>query len=160
MHFPRLLVVLLPAVFAIGIALGATARGEDDPKVAGPYISVEKGAVSLKEGFDAEHTTVKLGAKLTGTASLEIRDWFGAKAITGQLDVENKTKASRFLSYQLAFFDEDGVLIGAASQNMEIEAGEKTSIGGAVIHVPKAILAKVASYQIAYYEDDRKIGQR
>jgi hypothetical protein len=158
--------LLALVAFALGLAIGLDpASGEDEPAAepapaVAPHVAVKKGEVALEEGFRAEHTKVALGDKLKGEASLEIRDWFGGKAITGQLDVENPTDASVFLSYHLAFFDKDGVLIGCATQNMEIEAGESTSIGGAVIQVPAAQLKQVASYQIAYYEDAKAIGQR
>ena len=160
------LTVLLLFAFALGLAFAPTlALGEDEPtpepaKAEGPHVTLKQGDVTLKQGFRAEHTTVALGDKLKGSASLEIRDWFGGKAITGQLDVENPTDASVFLSYTLAFFDKDGGLVGCATQNMEIEAGESTSIGGAVILVPVAKLAKVTSYQIVYYEDGQAIGKR
>ena len=164
MKSPATVLFLCLAVFALGLALGQSAVGEDDPApepaTDGAFTSFQKGDVALKEGFRAKHTKVKLGDLMKGTASLEIREWFGAKAITGQLDITNPTDKDRFLSYNLAFFDKDGVLMGSASQHMKIDAGESTSIGGAIILLPKAELAKVTSYQIAYYEDDQEVGKR
>ena len=56
--------------------------------------------------------------------------------------------------------DAGGVMLGCSSQTMDVGAGDKTAIGGALVRMPLAQLKKVASYRITYYEDHEDIGKR
>ena len=145
-------IVLLAVAAAATLATGG-------PDADGPYRQTERGKVQLKKGFRTAHE-VKMGKRLKGTAKLHVMEFFGAKTISGQLDVENPTDKKVFIAYHLSFHDDAGKLLGCASQNMSFDPGEKTTVGGAVVRLPAAELGKVAAYQIAYYEDDREIGKR
>lgn len=125
----------------------------------GPFVRTLSGKIKLKKSFSSA-PKLKLGNKLEAVARPHVTDWFDTKAISGQVDVENKTEQKIYTSYHLAFFDKKGELLGCASQDLDFDPGEKTSIGGAVIQMPPAQLAKVASYRLSWYEDTQKIGSR
>ena len=103
---------------------------------------------------------IELGKNIEAVAMLHIIEWFGAKAISGRVDIENKTEEEIFTGYHLAFFDKKDKLLGCASQTIAFDPGEKTMIGGAVIRLPEEQLEKVAKYRITWYEDSIEIGKR
>lgn len=154
------LLFLLPLTVYLVLEATPGAADEKKPATSGDvHVQVLQGKVALKEGFDNRHE-VKLGRTLQGVAKLGIIEWFGGKAISGQLDVKNPSRKPVFLSYSLAFFDAGGVMLGCSSQTMDVGAGDKTAIGGALVRMPLAQLKKVASYRITYYEDHEDIGKR
>ncbi len=124
-----------------------------------PFVRTLAGKIKLGKSF-SKANEIELGNKLEATAKLHITEWFGSKAISGQVDVENKTKTEIFTSYHLAFFDKKDNLLGCASQDISFDAEEKSMIGGAVIQMPPAQLERVAKYRITWYEDTQKIGSR
>ena len=101
-------IVLLAVAAAATLATGG-------PDADGPYRQTARGKVLLEKGFRTAHQ-VKLGKRLKGTAKLHVMEFFGAKTISGQLDVENPTDKKVFIAYHLAFFDKEGNLLGCASQ--------------------------------------------
>jgi len=157
---PAFLVLLLLTAAGVGYLAG-DARSEDDKtkaKGGAPFVQVASGKAKLKEG--AKAITVTLGKDIAGTGKISITDWFGAKAVSGQVNVENKTDRKLHTAVSLILFDKDGNALGCASQGMDADPKEKTTWGGFVIKMPNAQLAKVRSYSYIWYEDDRPIGQR
>ncbi len=80
----------------------------------GPFVRTLKGKIKLKKNFGSA-PKIKLGNELEAVARPHVTDWFGAKAISGQVNVENKTEKKIFTSYHLAFFDKLGGLLSCAS---------------------------------------------
>ena len=152
-HLPR----VLPVIVLVGGWTAISVAGDD--AADGPFRQIESGKIKLQKGFLNAHN-VTLGKRLKGTAKLHLTDFFGAKAISGQVDIENPTKAEVNMAYHLAFFNDQGEMLGCASQAMAFPAGEKTSLGSAIIHLPNRELEKITSFRIVYYEDDRRVGKR
>ena len=156
-------------IFSTLLALVAAARmvgdagAEDDkaPKAKGaaPFVQVASGRARLATGH-RNAIEVNLGKDLTATGKLSIIDWFGAQAVSGQVDVENTTSRTIYTAVSLILFDKDGKPLGCAAQSMDADPKEKTVWGGFVIQLPQAQLQQVHSYSYIWYEDDRPIGKR
>lgn len=154
--------LILPALLVSAIAVAPTSqsKGKKDKASDGaPFIRVIAEKIKLSDDF-AKSEEVELGNELEAVAKLHITEWFDSMAISGQVDVENKTDHEIFTSYNLAFFDKKDNLLGCASQTLSFDPGEETIIGGALIQMPAAQLEKVAKYRITWYEDTVKIGTR
>lgn len=160
---PAFLVLLLLTAAGVGYLAG-DARSEDDKakgkrgKGSAPFVQIASGKAKLKEGGKAIKVT--LGKDIAGTGKISITDWFGAKAVSGQVNIENKADRKIHTAVSLILFDKDGKPLGCASQNMDADPKEATIWGGFVIKLPNDQLAKVRSYTYIWYEDDRPIGQR
>ena len=156
----RPVLLALPVLLLGALLLTAPVRAEPEAEKADkPFTRVVKGEKDLPTSF-SDALELKLGDRLEATTKLHITDWFGSKAISGQVDVKNPTEEEIHFSYHLAFFDKDGVLLGAANQTMSMDPGEETIVGGALIQLPKKALEAVKRYQIVWYEDDKEIGKR
>ena len=156
---PTVFVLLLAAAVGFGYLAG-DARSEDDKsKNKKPFVQVASGKAKLKEG-SKNAIEVKLGKEIAGTGKISITDWFGAKAVSGQVNVENKADRKIFTSVSLILFDKDGNPLGCAAQSMDADPKEKTIWGGFVIKLPNEQLKQVRSYTYLWYEDDKPIGQR
>ena len=157
---PALLILLLLSAVTAGFFAGDVCSENDKPKgeEGKPYARATSGKARLKEG--AKPIEVKLGKNLTATGKISITDWFGAKVVSGQVDVENKTDEKIYTSVSLILFDKDGTPLGCASQGMDADPKEKTIWGGFIIKLPHEQLAQVRSWTYLWYEDDRPIGTR
>ena len=65
--------------------------------------------------------------------------------------------------YYVAFFDEQGTLLGCAGQGTfgakGLAAGETTQLGSCLIPLPAGLHEKAVRYKIAFYESDKEIGK-
>ena len=157
---------LLPVLLCCAVALGWLARDvhsedkkKDEAKSKGPFIQVASGRAKLQKGHK-KAIQVELGKDIEAVGKISITDWFGAQAVSGQVNVENKTDRKIHTSVGLILFDKDGNPLGCANQGMDADPKEKTVWGGFVIKLPNEQLRKVHSYTYLWYEDDRPIGKR
>lgn len=160
------LVPLLACAVALGCLAGDVRSEDDKPETKGaaakaeaPFVQVASGPLRLKEGH-RNAIRVELGKDLSATGHISITDWFGAKAVSGQVNVANKTDGTIHTAVSLILFDKAGKPLGCAAQDMSADPGEETVWGGFVIKLPSAQLAAVHAYTYIWYEDDRPIGRR
>ncbi len=135
-------------------------RSEDaKTKRKAPFVQNATDSIKLREGH-RNATKVKLGRDISGEGRIYITDWFGAKAVSGQVAVENKTDKKLYTSVSFILLDKAGVPLACAAQAMDIDPKESTNWGGFVVKLPAAQLARVASYRYIWYEDTQAIGTR
>ena len=157
----RAYLLVLGLAFLLGL-LVAPSHAEDQPAPKendDVFVHTAEGKAKLGRSY-SDGLEVKLGRALQGVTKLHITDWFDKDAVSGQLDIRNPTKEKVAFGYPLALFDAKGTLLGCASQTMDVDPGEKTSVGGCLIRMPKAQIKQIATYRITYYEDARDIGER
>ena len=164
LHRSFLITTALVALAVLAVALAADDAGAGDDKAkegkgGEPFVQVASGRARLKTGH-RNAIEVELGKDLDATGKISITDWFGVQAVSGQVDVENKTNHKIHTAVSLILFDKDGKPLGCAAQSMDADPKEKTTWGGFVIKLPQAQLAQVRSYSYIWYEDDRPIGKR
>jgi hypothetical protein len=145
----RLIQILALAILVVpALALGETKRG--DVKLQESEFGPPKGA-----------PVVELGKTLKMSVSMYIGEFFGSKVIHCQPRLKNTGDKPMHGSVHVAFFDKDGNLVGASSQTTMgddgIKPGEETQLGSLMIQLPPDALAKVATYQVTFYESEKKI---
>jgi hypothetical protein len=125
----------------------------------------KSGPITLKEskfGDDAA-PTVTLGHKIKVSCNFHITDFFGENIIAAGATLKNSAAVPMFYSYNVAFFDEKHNLVGCACQgsmNEGLKPGEETQLGSCLIDCPADVLAKVKTYQVTFYEAEKKIGAK
>lgn len=138
--------------------LAPAAAPEDEPATGAPFHQTVSG-----KGLAAEFSKApkaKLGKRLRAVARPHRIDWFGAPAISGQIDVENPSDREIHTSIHFILFDAEGTPLGCASQSMRIEPGKETTWGGFVVKLPAAQVERIASWTYVWYEDTQAIGSR
>jgi hypothetical protein len=105
--------------------------------------------------------TFKLGKVVKATGQCAITDFFGSKVIDCGVTVKNTGAKPMFCAIHVAFFDKDNHLLGCASQSSfgdaGLKPGEETQFASMLISMPPTELKKVATYQAAFYESEKKI---
>ena len=145
----RFTALVVAAVAAAGIFARARAA---EPKAQ----EVRAGEVSLQESKDvfSEDKVVKISfgtAVKVDTGWYINPDFFGRKIVIANAQVENTGVAEISTSYFVAFFDKDKKLVGCTGQSMDLGPGKKMSYGSCLIEVPPDQIARITSYQIAFY---------
>ncbi len=126
---------------------------------------VKEGSCTLKEGsaFDKDVFTVEVGDRIKGTSKFYIDEFFDKKIIYANIEIKNTASIPFFCQYYVAFFDDEGNLVGCATQGSfgddGLEPGETTQFGSCLIPLPQGKHEKVSSYKIAFYESDSPIGK-
>jgi hypothetical protein len=105
--------------------------------------------------------TFKLGNVVKASGQCAITDFFGSKVINCGVTVKNTGSKPMFCVIHVAFFDKDNHLLGCASQTSFGDSGlkpaEETQFASMLINLPPDALQKVATYQAAFYESEKKI---
>ncbi|UCC94493.1 MAG: hypothetical protein JSW40_06685 [Candidatus Omnitrophota bacterium] len=126
---------------------------------------VRQGFCRLKErsALDKDIFTVTVGERIKGTCKFYIDEFFGKKIVNANITIENTSDADLFCYYYVAFFDEDGNLVGCAAQGIfgddGLVAGGSVQLGGCLIPLPLGQHEKISSYKIAFYESDAPLGK-
>jgi len=130
-------------------ALGESKEGICRLKWAGP--------------FDKDVFTLAIGDKIKGTCKFSITDFLGKEIINANVSIVNTADKAMHCQYYVAFFDEQGTLLGCAGQGTfgekGLAAGETTQLGSCLIPLPAGLHEKAVRYKIAFYESDKEIGK-
>jgi hypothetical protein len=123
---------------------------------------VTSGPVKLAESSTRSGpVTFKIGKVVKATGQCATTDFFGSKVIDCGVTVKNTGAKPMFCVIHVAFFDKDNHLLGCASQtsfgDAGLKPGEETQFASMLISMPPDELKKVASYQTAFYESEKKI---
>lgn len=147
-----------------------TPQADDAPSAgqptAPPEISTDfaEGAVELQRPdspFDDKGVKiVTLGNKLEFECRFYIDDFFEKTIIWAGANISNPTSSPVFFEYNVAFFDEQGKLIGCAAQGSYggVEAKESTQLGSCLIALQPEDIARVRRYQVRVYESNKEVG--
>jgi hypothetical protein len=114
-------------------------------------------------GFDEGALTVQVGNTIQGTCKFFIEDFLDRKIINANVEIKNTGAKAMHCQYDVAFFDEDGKLIGSFGQGTfgenGLAAGESMQLGSCLIFLPVGFHENVAKYKIAFYESDKQFGR-
>ncbi|NQY74256.1 MAG: hypothetical protein HRT90_05775 [Candidatus Margulisbacteria bacterium] len=121
------------------------------------------GNIELQEvvtAFDeAAMVKVPFGKNLQGVSKIYIDNFFGKKIVKAIPSIKNPTSEVRYCQYYVAFFDEDGLLIGSTGQGGYLSAGSEFQFSNCTIPLPEEEIAKITSYQVILYESAEEIGR-
>ncbi len=74
-------------------------------------------------------------------------------------EVTNPTDSKMFASFNAAFFDAEGQLVGCCQQDIEMEpASGPTQLGSLVLRGSQEALQNASEFKIVIYESDKQIG--
>lgn len=151
----RLLLCVTIATITFG-SLPAQAKRAKAKKATAQLHAVHKKGKFLYKKVK-KPIALSIGKQLEAKTKIKRIEFFDKPAISCQLDIVNKSKTKLYISYHVAFFDKDGNLIGCASQSMGFDPGERTTVGGALVHAPESAMVKITSYQLRYWESTEKL---
>ncbi len=119
----------------------------------------KSGPITLKESsaFDDDVFKVELGEISKCTAKMYIDDFFDKRIINANIKVGNPTKKPLWVTYHVAFLDEDDNVVGAISQGSDVDPEGETHYGSCLIELPHEMFRKVTAYKIALYESHNDI---
>jgi hypothetical protein len=91
-------------------------------------------------------------AEIEVSTSFVGSDFFDKFIVNAVPHVTNKTGKKLEVAYHVAFFDKSRNLVGAATQQTQLDEKEKDyQLGSALVFVPEAALASITSYEIVVY---------
>ena len=108
----------------------------------------KEGSCQLKQcgAFDKDVVTVHVGEKIQGTCRFHITDFFKRKIINAGVEIVNTSDRRMHCQYYVAFFDEQGTLIGCAAQGTfgaeGLAAGKSTQLASVLFPCPPAFLKR------------------
>ena len=124
--------------------------------IAAPSVSRKEGkGPSNSEGLFSNGTPiqVKVGDRIEAVCELHLKDFDGEPTIIANPRLANPTGKTIRVRYHVAFFDNEGKLVGCASQGCTLQPGARqVQLASCLVFAPPEDLKKVYSYQIVLYE--------
>jgi hypothetical protein len=93
----------------------------------------------------------ELGETVTATGRIYADDFFGDTIVKANPTVMNNADHPVQAIVHIAFLDDSGNLIGCATQNSDLEAGEETQFGSCLVFVPEDEIDKITTFKAALY---------
>jgi hypothetical protein len=145
--------LVLAALLALssGSALAASAQGEVTLR------SLEAGT----EDANAFKVTVG-GEMVEARCRFYLDEYFEKSIIWANAEITNLTDAPVHYAYYVAFLDDEGELVGCASQTSMMNglgAGESTTLANCLIPLPEEAFGRVSRYRVVIYESGEEIGR-
>jgi len=123
---------------------------------AAPAVLRKSGDCTIQEKSPTAFSLANQDLNVTGEVRVD-PDFFGEYIVLANPALDNKSGRKLEISYNVAFFDKAGALIGCAGQSGDLDANAKgMQFASCIVHVPREQAAKIASYQIVLYEDAAK----